>query len=144
MRGRRPAGPEIVEQLQGSVQARLRLRVVLETLAGRRRVQEACHLLGIGTVRFHALRQTVLEAALAALEPRPVGRPPRDATAEPEQVEALTGQVDALTAELEASRLREEVVLVLTPREATPEKKTTRAATRPRPSRPRKRPTSSD
>ena len=34
MRGRRPAGPEIVERLPGSEQARLRLRVVLETLAG--------------------------------------------------------------------------------------------------------------
>src|SRR5215472_10840565 len=133
MRGRRPAGPEIVEQLQGSPQARLRLRVVLETLAGRRRVQEACQLLGIGTVRFHALRQTVLEAALAALEPRPAGRPSRDAAAQAEQVEALIGQIDTLTAELEASRLREEVVLVLTPREATPEKKTTRAGPRARP-----------
>jgi integrase len=143
MRGRRPAGPEIVEQLHGSPQARLRLRVVLETLAGRRRVQQACQLLGIGTVRFHALRQAVLEAALAALEPRPLGRPPRDAAAQPEQAEALLGQVDALTVELEAAQLREEVALLLTNREAAPEKKTTRAASRPRPSRPRKRPTSS-
>jgi hypothetical protein len=143
MRGRRPAGPEIVEQLQGSPQARLRLRLVLETLAGRRRVQQACELLGVGTVRFHALRQTVLEAALAALEPRPAGRPPREAAAEPGQVEALAGQVDALTAELEASRLREEVALLLTPREAAAGKKTARAATRPRPSRPKRRPTGS-
>ena len=57
MRGRRPAGPEIVEQLPGSAKARLRLRVVLETLAGDLRVQQACQQLGIGPVRFHTLRQ---------------------------------------------------------------------------------------
>jgi hypothetical protein len=134
MRGRRPAGPEIVEQLQGSAQARLRLRVVLETLAGRLRVQEACEQLGVGPVRFHEIRKAVLEAALAALEPRPAGRPPRDDAAP-----ALAGQVEELAVALEASRLREEVALILAPRDATPEKKTKR----PRPARPRRRPTGS-
>ncbi len=141
MRGRKPAGPEIVEQLQGSAQARLRLRVVLETLAGRLRVQEACQRLGVGTVRFHTIRQAVLEAALAAVEPRPAGRPAQDAAPAPARLEALAGQVDELTAELEASRLREEVALLLVPKGATPEKK--RARTRPRPGRPRRRRTRS-
>ena len=63
MRGRRPAGPEYVEQLHGSDQARQRLRVVLETLAGRLRVQDACARLGIGEVRFHELRKTVLDGS---------------------------------------------------------------------------------
>ena len=131
MRGRRPAGPEIVEQLHGSAQARQRLRVVLETLAGRLRLHEACQQLGIGPVRFHTLRQEVLEAALAALEPRPAA--------------ALAGQVEDMATALEASRLREEVALILAPRDtppgAGPGKKTTRA--RPRPGRPRKRRTGS-
>jgi len=140
MRGRRPAGPEIVEQLHGSAQARQRLRVVLETLAGRLRLHEACQQLGIGPVRFHTLRQEVLEAALAALEPRPAGRPPRD---DPAPAAALAGQVEDMATALEASRLREEVALLLTPREAAPGKKTARAATRPRPSRPKRRPTRS-
>jgi hypothetical protein len=143
MRGRRPAGPEIVEQLHGSAQARLRLRVVLETLAGQRRVQEACQLLGIGTVRFHALRQTVLSAALAALEPRPIGRPPRQVETQPQAVQALAEQVDTLNAELEAARLREEVVLLLGGREQTEEKKTPQRRPRPRASRTRRRPTTS-
>ena len=116
MRGRRPAGPEIVEQLHGSAQARQRLRVVLETLAGRLRLQEACQQLGIGPVRFHTLRQAVLEAALAALEPRPAGRPPRD-----DHAAAPAGQVEDTAAALEASRLREEVALILAPRNAPPE-----------------------
>jgi len=139
MRGRRPAGPEIVEQLHGSAQARQRLRVVLETLAGRLRLQDACQQLGIGPVRFHTLRQAVLEAALAALEPRPVGRPPRD-----DDAAALAGPVEDMAAALEASRLREEVALILTPRhapaEAGPGKK---KRTRSRPDRPRKRRTGS-
>ena len=142
MRGRRPAGPEIVEQLHGSAQARQRLRVVLETLAGRLRLHEACQQLGIGPVRFHTLRQEVLEAALAALEPRPAGRPPRD---DPAPAAALAGQVEDMATALEASRLREEVALILAPRDtppgAGPGKKTTRA--RPRPGRPRTRRTGS-
>jgi hypothetical protein len=142
MRGRRPAGPEIVEQLQGSAQARLRLRVVLETLAGRLRVQEACQQLGVGTVRFHALRQAVLAAALAALEPRPAGRPPRDGGA---PAAAPAGPVEEMAAALEASRLREEVALILAPRDAPtgamPGKKTAR--TRARAGRPRKQRTGS-
>jgi len=136
MRGRRPAGPEIVEQLHGSAQARQRLRVVLETLAGRLRLQEACQQLGIGPVRFHTLRQAVLEAAL---EPRPVGRPPRD-----DDAAALAGPVEDMTAALEASRLREEVALILTPRPAPPEEMPgKKKRTRSRPDRPRKRRTGS-
>jgi hypothetical protein len=48
MRGHRPAGPEYVEHLAGSGQARERLKVVLETLAGTCRVQEASRRLGDG------------------------------------------------------------------------------------------------
>src|SRR5262245_58885363 len=118
MRGRRPAGPEIVERLAGSEQARLRLRVVLETLAGRLRVQEACHKLGIGEVRFHEIRQAVLQAALLALEPKAAGRPRRQGAAEPAQEEELAGQLDELTAQLEAAQLREQIALVLVPEDA--------------------------
>ena len=37
-RGRRPAGPEIVEQAEGSADAKRRLRVILETVAGMKSV----------------------------------------------------------------------------------------------------------
>jgi hypothetical protein len=85
MRGRRPAGPECVEHLAGSQQAKERLQVVLETLAGTCRVQEVCQRLGLSEPRFHQLRQQVLEAALERLEPRPAGRKP--APDEPEEEE---------------------------------------------------------
>src|SRR5262249_6175364 len=42
MRGRFPAGPSYVDKLEGSAAAKERLKVVLETLAGQCRVQEAC------------------------------------------------------------------------------------------------------
>jgi hypothetical protein len=114
MRGRRPAGPEYVEQLAGSQVARQRLRVILETLAGHCRVTEACQQLGISEPRFHQLRAEVLQAALDRLEPRPAGRrPAATEVPSPEQVEALQARVEALEAELEAARLREEIALIL-------------------------------
>jgi hypothetical protein len=42
MRGRLPSGPAFVAKLEGSGQAKLRLQVLLETLAGTCRVLEAC------------------------------------------------------------------------------------------------------
>src|SRR5262249_56597818 len=77
MRGRRPAGPELAGRLEGSAQARRRMRVVLETIAGVRRVQEACAELGICEQRFETIRAEAIRAGIAALEARPVGRPPR-------------------------------------------------------------------
>jgi hypothetical protein len=114
MRGRKPVGPEVVEQLAGSQQARQRLRAVLETLAGTLRVQDACQRLDIGEARFHELRLAVLEGALAALEPRPAGRPPRGtATDTAGQVEALAQRVQTLEGELKTALLREEIALIL-------------------------------
>ena len=54
--GRKPAGPQIVERLEGSPVAKQRLEVILETIAGRLTVPEARDRLGIGESRFHELR----------------------------------------------------------------------------------------
>src|SRR5262245_55360204 len=75
MRGRLPVGPECVEKLEGSAEAKRRLELILRTLAGSCRVQEACEELGISEARFHQLRQEALQAALDGLRPRPAGRP---------------------------------------------------------------------
>jgi hypothetical protein len=56
VRGRKPYGPSAVGRLAGSPQARERLRLVLETLAGTCRVQEACARLGLSEQRFDQLR----------------------------------------------------------------------------------------
>jgi hypothetical protein len=113
MRGRYPAGPEYVAQLDGSAPAKERLQVVLETLAGRCRVQEACRQLGIGEVRFHQLRARALQAALDRLEARPAGRPAQPRTAEAVQIGVLEEQVADLAVELRAAQVREEIALVL-------------------------------
>jgi transposase-like protein len=126
----------MVEHLQGSAQAKQRLRVVLETLTGSRRVQEACQELGIGEVRFNQLRLEALEGALAALECKPKGRPPRAAApASAAELEQLAEMVESLKIQLQTSQVREEIALAgVRPRtgSAAPGKKTTARPSRPR------------
>jgi hypothetical protein len=105
------APPREVERLPGSPLARQRLRVVLETLAGTCRVQEACNQLGLSEQRFDHLRTQVLQAGLDSLEPRPAGRRPRPAP--PAEVAALQARVTELEIEVHAARVREEIALAL-------------------------------
>jgi transposase-like protein len=132
MRGRRPSGPEFVDHLPGSEQAKLRLKVVLETLTGRCRIQEACRRLGISEPRFHQLRQQVLESALERLEPQSAGRKPTPRSPEQVRLDALAEELAAKDVELRAAQARAEIALTL-PRvvdePATPEKKTTPSTT---------------
>jgi len=136
MRGRLPVGPEYVDQLDASTTAKERLKVVLQTLAGTCRVQEACERLDICEQRFHQLRQEALEAALAGLEPGLPGRPAHTPSAAEAQVRTLQNQLARLEVELRAAKAREEIALTL-PRvlhqPSTPEKKTRRRRTYPRP-----------
>lgn len=140
MRGRRPSGPEYVDHLDGSATAKERLKVVLETLAGTCRVQEACVRLGISEPRFHQLRTQMLEAALDGLEPQTPGRKPHTLAPAEEQVRHLEQQLAEQDFELRAARAREEIALTL-PRllqdtaaaEGTDEKKTPRRRQRGRP-----------
>jgi hypothetical protein len=135
MRGRKPAGPEYVEQLPGSALARERLKVVLATLAGQCRVQEACQQLGLSEARFHQLRTQVLCAGLESLEPRPAGRPAQVLSPAAAEVAALQEQLAAREVELRAAQARAEIALVLpqvVQRRPEPEKKTRRRQRRRR------------
>ena len=107
MRGRRPVGPELVERLEGSTQARHRMRVILETLSGRMRVTEACAKLGICSQRFESLRAEAIGAGIAVLEPKPKGRPAR--TEQQPEVVQLEQRVAELEAELKVLRVRAEL-----------------------------------
>jgi hypothetical protein len=109
MRGRLPSGPELVSRMQGSEQARQRLQVILEVIAGQRRFQQACEDLGLSVTRLEQLRQTALQAALDALEPRPGGRPRREPDARDEQLAQLQQRIGELETELTLSRAREEI-----------------------------------
>ena len=77
MRGRHPAGPDFVDKLTGDATAKERLRIVLETISGQRRVIDACAALGISEQRFDELRLEALQAAVAALSLKTPDRKPR-------------------------------------------------------------------
>jgi hypothetical protein len=112
MRGRLPSGPELVLRMHGSEQARRRLRSILELIAGRRRVRHACQELGLSPTRLEQRRQAALAAALAALEPKPDGRPRRRPDERDEQIAQLEQHVRELEKELALSRAREEIASI--------------------------------
>jgi hypothetical protein len=100
-------GPELAERVAGSDEARRRTRVVLQTMTGELRVQDACALLGLSEQRFEAIRQEAIAGAVASLEPKPVGRPPKAApTADAAEVARLHARVAELEAELASARVR--------------------------------------
>jgi predicted ArsR family transcriptional regulator len=113
MRGRHPSGPEFVEKLEGSEQAKQRVQVLLETLAGSCRVGEACERLGISEPRFDQIRIEALQAAVAALEPKPMGRPAHVPSAAEVVAEQLREKIAALEAELKAALIRAELAVTL-------------------------------
>ena len=136
MAGRHPAGPEYVEQLEGSELAKRRLRIVLETLAGRCGISQAAKLLGVSEQRVHQLREEALQAALMELEPKTPGRRPRS-TAE-EEAAATAEQLLELEKELRASQIRQEIALVFPELVVRPEDRIAAEAekkTTPRPKR---------
>src|SRR5579864_3764414 len=101
MRGRKPAGPESVDRLPGSAKAKERAKAVLETLAGRLTVQEACRRLGIGAAFFHRLRKRFLQGGVPALEDRPAGRRPRKPSPEQQRVQQLEADLQQLRLDLQ-------------------------------------------
>jgi hypothetical protein len=107
--GRKPVGPALAQRVSGSELARARLEVLLETITGSKSMDEACQALGIQKTRLFKLRTRVLEAAAAALEPLPMGRPPQAVSPEAARIAELETQINELTVELEASRLRVEL-----------------------------------
>jgi hypothetical protein len=89
------------------------MRVVLETIAGVRRVQEACEELGICEQRFEAIRATAIRAGIAALEAKPMGRPPKALSEAGAEVARLRGRIAELEAQLHLAAVRAELAAVL-------------------------------
>jgi hypothetical protein len=104
--GRKPAGPQIVQRLEGSQSAKARLAVILETITGQLTVAQACAKLGIGESRFHTLRNETLQATLESLEPRPLGRPSRSVNTGSVEVRRLTKQLEQTRMDLEVAELQ--------------------------------------
>jgi cytochrome P450 len=111
-RGRPVKGASLIDGLEGSDLAKLRLKVILETLAGERTIAQACEALGIGETAFYKLRERTLRDALGSLEPRARGRPRKDP--EPAaQADAMQRQIDAMQMEMHAGRIREQIALIM-------------------------------
>jgi len=111
-RGRRPAGAKLVEDLSGSAEAKKKVKVILETLAGGRSIEEACRELRIGEAAFHKMRTKALEKFVRDCEPERPGRNPIPKE-EGGKVEELEAEVKRLERELLASRVREELAVAL-------------------------------
>ncbi len=111
--GRKPLGPALVQHLPGSARAKERLEVILQTIAGTLTIGEACDRLGIHEAMFHRLRAGVLQAGIAHLEPRPLGRPPAGAFPHQEELSAMQQRLHDLESELHLAEVREEIAQVL-------------------------------
>lgn len=120
MAGRKPVGPALADRVSGSEQARQRLKVLLETITGEKSMDGACQALSIQKTQLFKLRTRMLEAAAAALEPGPVGRPPQTVDPQAARIAELAAHIEQLEVELEASRLRIELAQALPKRTDEP------------------------
>jgi hypothetical protein len=111
--GRKPVGPALVERVSGSEQAQQRATVLLETITGAKTMDGACRALGIEKTQLFKLRTRMLEAAVAALEPQPTGRPPQAASPEAAWISELEAEINRLKVELEGARVRVELAQAL-------------------------------
>lgn len=86
---RTTSGSDLVDGLDGSGQAKDRLKAILDTLSGRASIGEAAARLGIREAMLHRVRGEALRAALQALEPKAPGRPRRTITDEQRRIAEL-------------------------------------------------------
>jgi hypothetical protein len=124
---RPPKGVDHVDKLDGSAEAKKRVKTILETIAGEKSVAEACEALGVSEARFHELREEILAAAVEGAEPGRAGRPPKIESANGDEIKKLQAELQELRIELQASRVREEVAIAM-PHLLKPGKKTKRRA----------------
>ena len=127
MRGRKPVGPEYADKVESSDTAKERAKVILETMVGTLRVQEACARLNLSEQRFHQLREEMMAAAVKALEPGHAGRPAQTPTPTEEQLLVLEQKLADQEIELRAAQARAEIAVIMPEvkhRPDQPEKKT--------------------
>lgn len=124
-------GLQLAKAMEGSDQACRRLKAMLETISGQKRIAEACEELGIGRAQFHKLRNKMMQGALLILEPGTAGRPRATNEAVEERVAAMQEENRQLRIELRAAQIREEIALLMPHLVKVPEgreKKTKRKA----------------
>jgi hypothetical protein len=111
--GRKPSGSKLVEGMEGSELAKARVGAILDCLSGRKKIEEATEDLGIEQAMFFRMRSEALKWAVAALEPKPMGRPRKERTLEEEEIETLKLQIKRLELERDAAQIREEIALAM-------------------------------
>jgi hypothetical protein len=99
--------------LEGDVDDKHRLRVILDVIGGAMSVKQACAVLGVSEARFHQIRKAALQGALDGLAPRPSGRPRSSAPDDSPEVEQLRRQVKELELDLQAAQVRTELALAM-------------------------------
>jgi len=111
-RGRPPLKTALTDKLEGSAQAKQRLKVILQTLSGELTIPQACETLDVGEARFHELRNEWLQAACVALEPKPLGRPKALSLEEEQELLRLHRENINLKINLRAAEIRTEIALI--------------------------------
>lgn len=107
-------GPDLVDELEGSEEARARLKTILEQMNGELTVEQACAELDVARSTYFELRRTALSAALDGLAPKPRGRPAVHADAEMTEEEraALKDKYERELLALQMANLKQELRLV--------------------------------
>lgn len=113
-RGRPHEGAELVDKLAScSEEARQRLKVIFQTIAGVFTVEQACEILNIKRSAFHKLRGQFIENAVLLLEPKTPGRRKKIVTPEEAENQRLREENDQLKFELKAQQLREQIGILM-------------------------------
>ena len=124
-RGRPHQGAQLVEKLEEcSDEARQRLKVIVQTLAGEITVEEACEILNINRSAFNKLRTGFIANAVHLLEPKKPGRKKREVSAEQMENQKLRAENERLKFQLKAQQLREEIGILMPHLLRKPVKKT--------------------
>lgn len=110
---RKGKGPRLVEEWEGSGEARRRLRLILETVSGEKGVGDAARELGVSESRFHEMRSEALRAALGDLEPRSAGRPSKQEDPKDRALAEKEAELRELRFQLRAAQLREELAILM-------------------------------
>jgi transposase-like protein len=113
MRGRHAIGPEIADRVSDAPLEAGRLRAILETIAGQKRVQDACADLGISEQLFERLRDKSMRSASRSLRLKKAGRPAKKLSAGDAEIIRLQQRIVELEAELKAATLRAELAATL-------------------------------
>lgn len=104
---------ELVAGLDGSAEAKERVALLLKTFPQMKQFQEAAEAINVSTQYLSELRKQILQAAVTAVESKPLGRPaqePTEADLLKERISQLEQRIRDLTVEKEIGHLREELI----------------------------------